>query len=619
MDLFTLVGTISINIENALTNINSVIGKVQELEGLLNGTVTATQDTSENVERATTEATTEAGKTLNQWSIMLGNLATQAANKVYDAGKGFLQTGYEFNANMELWRNQLQNMLNIDFAGADEFLNRLHQFAVDTPYSMEEVMSNAVMLLGSQKVQENTDIIDLMTMIGNMSNGDNAAFSSIAKGVMQVFAKGKLQAEEVNQQFAERGIDAYQMVADYFNYIGRGGFTNWDSSAVIDLSNDPATMATAEEFYEAMKYANFNEDGIYYGRMDSMMNTATGQAQRMQDAYQKAAGSFAGGIFETFATETIPAISSILEKFDEWATENPEALKTLAEAFSNFATTGLTSLLDGLTKLIDFWNAHQGAFKLMTAILGGLLMVTGHPAAGLAMLVASEVAGTEGLEDVYKNEDGSYRTNILFPGVTKMMNDSLSDSKDKEAGRYSYFSETARAIAESLWDMERLGLKGTDVSGFNALMTQLYKEFGKMVTEQGVEDTETGVTSLLVDLVNQMTTLDKSTENLPDSWFYDPNKEESDTHWMLNTKPDEVIGSTGGMATMTALLQQFSTMKQDVMAATKEGVAEGVGNITLTGYVTTGDVKLNDGTIVGALTPQINLKLGQVSNQSAWG
>lgn len=572
MDVFTLAGKITIDIQNALSNIESVILKVQELEALLNGTQTTTQTTTQQtgdvVEKATEDATKKTGNTLNKWSVMMGNLATQAANKVYNAGKSFLQTGYEFNASMELWREQLKNMLGLDLEGADAFLDKLHQFAIETPYSMEEVMSNAIVLLGNQNVRENTDIIDLLTMIGNMSNGDNSAFGSLARGVMQVFSKGKVHAEEANQQFAERGVDVWQLLADYYNTTGRDGYTDWTSGDVMKLSQiNPDLMATASEFYEALKYANFSEGGFYAGRMDAMMNTAVGQAERMQDAYKMAAGAFTDGIFETFATETIPAISDILEKLDKWATENPEALKNLGEAFSSFATGGLDVLLSSLQTLLGWWNENSASFDAMLVLLGGLAIYAGHPAAGTALIAAG--AGDAYTEAKKQIEEGS------------------------PVGQQLMIESPAAVEAEKNGTGDELGFIDWVNYNIGAPFVQfLHNLFPALQVDPD----------------------DPSVYGLPSDSGFTTRDEVG-----LGTGADGTSGSKN-MNPLAASMQSIvAQIRSEVAAGAQEGVASGISDITITGNVTTGDVTLDTGAIVGQIAPKMNLVLGGLNAMSSRG
>lgn len=622
MDLFTLVGTITINAQDAMENINSLMTKVGELDAQLNGTALQTETTSKEVENTVTQSTerttTKTGEVLRSWNVFLGNMATQAVNKGYDFFKGFTQGGFSLLQNMEKWEASFKTHLGGSEEAASAFMKKLQQFAIDTPLSMEEVVQQATNLFGAGFDAD--AIIPAMSMLGDLTKGDSTIFSRVARAYWQAMGKPHLVAQDANQMI-EAGVPIWQIIADYFNATERDGKTDWTKDFVSNLgtwnNENPDfehEMVTAEEVHNAIVMAT-SEGGDYYNAMNNLMDTEYGQAQKMLDAYQIMSANVMRGIFEVFKGDTIPALNEIIQKLDEWANKNPDTLKNLGQAFSDFATNGLDKLSSGLTTLVSTWDKHQDAIKMMSAILGGLLMVTGHPAAGVSLLMLSELSGTKGLEKLYMNEDGSYRTNILFPGLSEQMNDSLP-GEDKEAGRYHYFTDKAREIAESLWDMERMGLTGADVSGFQTLMSQAYTEFGKIADTLGVTDTEAGVSALLVDLVNQMMTLDKTKENLPDDWFYDPDKAEPETDWMLhyNIDPSALIGSSGANS-IPALIAAVQALTGEI----PDAIASGIGNITVTGYVTTGDVRLNEGTIVGALTPMFDLKLGQIESQANWG
>ena len=82
-------------------------------------------------------------------------------------------------------------------------------------------------------------------------------------------------------------------------------------------------------------------------------------------------------------------------------------------------------------------------------------------------------------------------------------------------------------------------------------------------------------------------------------------------------------GETDGgvMSEATAALQEttaaLATLPAEVSNAAREGCAAGVGGITITGTITTGNVQLNTGALVGAITPTLNLKLGTTAMLSS--
>ena len=70
----------------------------------------------------------------------------------------------------------------------------------------------------------------------------------------------------------------------------------------------------------------------------------------------------------------------------------------------------------------------------------------------------------------------------------------------------------------------------------------------------------------------------------------------------------------GDENTQTGLLgvlaQTFANVKADIIAAAKDGVSDGLSGVTITATVSTGNVILDTGEIVGSITPQVNYQLG---------
>lgn len=625
MDIFNLFGSVSLdtsgfitNVNNAYNNMNNLYILVQQFNtefGITNTNTTNTINSTTNTVNNLGNSVDGTTKKLNTgWTTtkqILSNLATQGINWTINFSKSFLQTGYEFNMNMEKWRNQIQAMLNLDTAGAEDFLNKLRNFAIETPYSMSEVMTNAVKLLGTESVR-GVDIIELMTIIGNLSNGDTANFGRIAKAYTQVATKGKLRAEEANQQFAEAGIDAWAIVADYFSAIDRDGKDEWDAGDVSDLSAIPASMVTFEEFHAAMKRAAFDQDGEYADRMWALMDTAYGRSQKMQDNYEQTAGAFAKSIFEVFNEETITALNDLLSNFFEWASapENQEALRSLASGFSDLAVNGINVLIGALQMLVEFYAKHRPMFDAMLMMIGGLLMSNGQPGTGAALmavgamdmysLVEEEMSkGNENLvgqvAQIFREHGGEY-------GIGKSLTDDGEIYKnpdelftEKDFKKYS----ALRKYFEAEWDANRT-YDPDDPDGFdkwNNVYTGLIDKVASFVAD----NPSLGHSTMdIIDYYSKLTrSLDTTLENLPDEWFTTPyNGAEANIGDTAN------VGITGFIASLLALPEEIRT-------AAQEGITEGMSGITITGTVTTGNMMLDTGVLAGTLAPRINLILGR--------
>lgn len=75
----------------------------------------------------------------------------------------------------------------------------------------------------------------------------------------------------------------------------------------------------------------------------------------------------------------------------------------------------------------------------------------------------------------------------------------------------------------------------------------------------------------------------------------------------------EPQSSADVMGALQSLVAALANIKADVAAGAREGCVAGVGSISVTGHITTGNVMLNTGALVGQLTPRLNLALGSTS------
>ena len=84
-----------------------------------------------------------------------------------------------------------------------------------------------------------------------------------------------------------------------------------------------------------------------------------------------------------------------------------------------------------------------------------------------------------------------------------------------------------------------------------------------------------------------------------------------------NGLPDFKSGIKGNDNSFAGLLAAaiqsgLATLPAEVRAAAAAGVAEGVGNITIEGNITTGNVVLDTGAVAGQIAPRVNLLLGGI-------
>lgn len=124
MDLFTLMGKISIESGNANDEMDNMINKAQSLQKTLNGTSDTAESTGATITDAATKTASGTSKAVSAMQVALGNLTTQGLNKAYRYGKSFFQTGFEFNQNMEKWMASFTTHLGGDMEAAEAFMEK---------------------------------------------------------------------------------------------------------------------------------------------------------------------------------------------------------------------------------------------------------------------------------------------------------------------------------------------------------------------------------------------------------------------------------------------------------------------------------------------------------------
>ena len=639
MDLFTLFGKIAIESGDANTEMDNMIGKAQNLQNALNGTSDTAESTGDAITDSATKTATGTSRAVSAMQVALGNLATQGFNKAYNYGKSFFQTGFEFNTNMEKWTASFKTYLGGDLEEAVVLVERLKQFAVDTPLSLQETMDQATKLLATGTAPDK--LISVLNMIGDLSQGSTETFSRVATAYWQAMSAGALKAQDANQM-AQAGVPIWQIMTDYYNAIGRDGFNEWtvamtrEVPSQASLPNSTIEPITADEMNAALMMAT-SANGMYFNAMNNLMDTEYGKAQKMQDAYEQAAGAATKAIFDVFSSDTIPALNNILEQLNEWATENPTALTNLSEAFSSFATGGLQALLDSLTGLLSFWNDHRAEFDSLLVMLGGIALYSGHPAAGTALIATGAF---DAYNDAKKQmEEGSAVGQALMtdPEIAAAVQ---SGTTGELEGRDWFDYNVGGPFVQFMHNLfPGLVVDPADLEEIEAGYQEDRGGGRRFGTPEDEEGSIGGSIKQLNENMHNLNMLFASASGMPER-----NSEETGrASWIGDTLRDALSGVdlTRGMsatpyeqvdnaANTSAILGALSAI-QGAMAAlpaqveagasagAAAGCAAGVGSISVTGTITTGTVMLNTGAIVGSLTPKLDLSLGGLYKRAVRG
>ena len=140
-------------------------------------------------------------------------------------------------------------------------------------------------------------------------------------------------------------------------------------------------------------------------------------------------------------------------------------------------------------------------------------------------------------------------------------------------------------------------LSSMQASGF--ISESQFDEWSPAITSAVMSGTEgedyAQIAAAIVDAFDQMTSEQERRENEAQK-RHETEEDDSDL--------------SGAVTVLQTVAESLSTLKADVTTATKEGCMAGVGAITVTGSVSTGNVVLNTGSLVGSLAPMLNVRLG---------
>lgn len=520
--------------------------------------------------------------------VAAGNLLASGLQTLGNKTLNFFSEGYDYNVNKEAEIAKYATLLQTSKEDAAEFFGEIEQFAIDTPLSLEQVGQSVTKLLGIGVQRD--EIIPTMQMLGDLALGDTNAMARLAKAQTDVMGKTELLAQEGNQ-FTEVGVPIWRLLEQYYATDENSNFYGWSAGELRALDKNKLSIPY-EDVLGALQMAT-SEGGMFYEALTTIMGTTQGKSEQMQDHYRRTAGAVTEMMTAVFTSDTIPAMNELLDKLDTWAEENPDTLYNLSEAFSNLATVSLSTFTESLKDLLDYWSRHRTEFDSLLVMLGAFAFPA-HPAVGTALMAAGGLDLQKETADSMAEELRGASENRQFSFSSALMPDNVESKIVAGASRDDLTETEQEQYDKAVW--------------WKTLMNLADGVWEKFAVWDDFEGNKKILESAWPNTQNET---EEETEiyGPPTPEWFTPN----------NGALDGVGGNNGLIAQLAALTQQLSTLKADVMAGAQEGVANGFSGVTVTGSITTGDVRLNDGTLVGRLAPQLNLRLGLQDKFAARG
>lgn len=286
-------------------------------------------------------------------AITKANLLTGVISKVssmaLSAAKDFIQTGIQYNAQLESYTTGFTNMLGSAEA-AKAAMDAIQEDAARTPFDVASLtQANQLLISAGENAGYSRKVIMALGDAVSATGGGNAELSRMSANLQQIANVGKASAIDI-KQFAYAGINIYQVLADY---TGKSVQEVQKMTISYDLLSQ-ALIAASEE------------GGRYYNAMDTQSQTMNGRVSTLKDNVSQLAGLMTGNLSEAVGTVisklndmTVAAIEAY--KQDGWwgmagaALSVIEPINEVGQALdgvkekANAALTHITYLINSLT------------------------------------------------------------------------------------------------------------------------------------------------------------------------------------------------------------------------------------------------------------------------------
>ena len=216
-------------------------------------------------------------------AITKANLLTGVIAKVssmaLSAAKDFIQTGIQYNAQLESYTTGFTNMLGSAEA-AKAAMDAIQEDAARTPFDVASLtQANQLLISAGENAGYSRKVIMALGDAVSATGGGNAELSRMAGNLQQIANVGKATAVDI-KQFAYAGINIYQVLADY------------TGKSVQDVQN----MTISYDLLSQALIAASEEGGRYYNAMDTQSQTMNGRVSTLKDNVSQLAGLMTGDL-----------------------------------------------------------------------------------------------------------------------------------------------------------------------------------------------------------------------------------------------------------------------------------------------------------------------------------
>ena len=253
--------------------------------------------------------------------MTLSNVILKAGSVAFDAAKNFVQSGIEYNAQIEKYTTGFTNMLGSAEA-AQQVMSQIQEDAAKTPFDVESLTkANQYLISAGENASYARSTIMALGDAVSATGGGNDELNRMSQNLQQIANTGKATTADI-KQFAYAGIDVYGILADY------------TGKSTAEVQN----MTISYDLLTQALQAASEEGGRYYNAMSDLSQTQNGITNTLKDNVKQLAGLLTSDLSD--------AVGSVKTKLNEMTV-------AAIEAYKLDGWKGLIGEITGLTTVID--------------------------------------------------------------------------------------------------------------------------------------------------------------------------------------------------------------------------------------------------------------------------
>ena len=259
------------------------------------------------------------------------------------AGKKLFDYFIGSNAEMEQYTTSFEVMLG-DMEKAQSLMGELTDMAAVTPMEITDIVPIGTLLMNYGVAAD--ELVDKMTQLGDLSQGNATKFQRVATAYGQMLAKGKVTGEEL-RQMTEAGVPLLQALADTL------GVTTAEVQDMISKSQ------VGIDALDAAITSMTTGTGQFAGMMEKQSQTFSGMLSTLKDNIAQ----FGRDAGEDAFLVVKQSLAELMAMLDEWREDG--TLEKIAYELGE-TVEGVINILKGAIGFI--WNTKEGILALAVAM-----------------------------------------------------------------------------------------------------------------------------------------------------------------------------------------------------------------------------------------------------------